>query len=108
MSEVNKNFLINRDETGKEVYFFPETGKKYYVEYIAPRSKAEQTNWGDLDPATKKVTGSYGTKYTGAIKEYESVITKENGFNKIVEGVGASVSWKINEMHEVWKKENGF
>jgi hypothetical protein len=108
MNDVKKNFLINRDETGNEVYFFPETGKKYYVEYIAPRSKQEQSNWGDLDPATKKVTGSYGFKYTGAIKESESVITKENGFDNIVEGEGASVAWKINEMHEAWKKENGF
>jgi len=24
------------------------------------------------------------------------------------EGEGASVAWKINEMHEAWKKENGF
>lgn len=108
MSEAKKNFLVNRDETGREIHFFPETGKKYYVEYIAPRGRAEQTNWGDVDPATKKVTGSYGEKNTGAVKESESVITKENGFDNIIEGGGASVNWQINEMHEAWKKENGF
>ena len=101
-------FLTNRDETGREIHTFIETGKQYFVEFIAPRSKAEQSNWGDIDPATKKVQGSYGAKYTGAIKSSESVITKENGFDNIIEGDGASISWIITQMHEKWKSENGY
>ena len=104
--EVKRNFLVNRDETGREVVYYPETGKRYYVEYIEPRGW--RTSWGDVDPATKTLqTGSYGDKYTGSIKADESVITKENGFESIVEGYG-SPYYTINQMHEKWKKENGF
>ncbi|WP_273238302.1 hypothetical protein [Flavobacterium lindanitolerans] len=40
-------------------------------------------NGGDLDPATKKLTGNYGSKYTGAVTKKESLITEENGFVNI-------------------------
>jgi hypothetical protein len=47
--------------------------------------------WGDVNPATKKVEGSYGDKYRGSITEEESLITAENGFDNITySGVGAS------------------
>ena len=105
MEDVRKNFLVNRDDTGKEIVFFPETGKKYYVEYIEPRNF--RTSWGDIDPASKSLQGSYGKKYTGAISEDESVITKENGFDEIVEGDGSPYD-NINKMHDKWKKENGY
>ena len=36
-----------------------------------------------MNPATKKVEGNYGTKYTGAIKPEDSIITKENGYDDI-------------------------
>jgi len=106
MNDVRKDFLINRDETGKEVYYYPETGKKYYVEYIEPRGW--KVGWGDVNPATKQVEGNYGGKYKGAITAEESVITKENGFNEITEGKGGSVGHKIHLMHEKYKKENGY
>jgi hypothetical protein len=98
-----QEFLVNRDETGREVVFFPETGKEYFVEYIGGRS-----NWGDLNPATGKIEGSYGSKYKGSIREEESMITKENGFEEIHVGVGASPYTKIGELHNKWKKENGY
>ncbi len=107
MTDVKKKFLINRDETGKEIVFYPETGKKYFVEYIEPRNMAN-VSWGDVNPATKKVEGSYGDKYKGAIKAEESVITKENGFNEIVEGASGSPYNTIDIMHNKWKKENGY
>lgn len=44
--------------------------------------KKEQVG-GDVDSATKKMTGSYGDKYKGSIRKDESMITKENGFDKI-------------------------
>jgi hypothetical protein len=103
--DVKKDFLINRDETGKEIIFYPETGNKYYVEYIEP--KGWRTSWGDVNPTTKTLEGSYGDKYKGSIKAEESVITKENGFNNIVEGKGSPYH-TIQVMHDKWKKENGY
>ena len=100
-----KEFLVNRDETGREVVFFPETGKEYFVEYIQPRG--HKSDWGDIDPATKKVTGSYGKKSTGTIKETESMIIIENGFEDIREGMGSPYS-TIEQMHNKWKEENGY
>jgi hypothetical protein len=105
MEDVKRDFLVNRDETGKEIVVFPETGKQYFVEYIEPRSW--RASWGDIDPATKTVQGSYGDKYRGAIKAEESVITKENGFDEIYEGVGSPYH-TINELHNKWKLENGY
>ena len=102
----NFEFLTNRDETGNLIYFYLETGKQYSVEFIAPRGHS--VTWGDVDPATKKLTGSYGGRANGAIKAEDSVITKENGFNDIVEGRGASVGWKIDMMHNEWKSQNGY
>jgi hypothetical protein len=43
-----------------------------------------------------------------ASKTEESVITKENGFNEIVEGKGGSPYHTIHLMHEKYKKENGY
>jgi hypothetical protein len=103
--EVKKNFLVDRDSTGREVVTFIETGKKYFIEYIEPRN--HKISWGDINPATKQVEGSYGQKYKGSIKAEESLITKENGFEEIVEGTGSPYS-TIEEMHNKWKKENGY
>lgn len=55
------------------------TGRKYYVEPIGDA----RSNWGDIDPATKKTTGTYGKKYKGSVSEKESLITEENGFKNI-------------------------
>ena len=103
MNEVVKNFLVNRDETGREIMFFPETGKKYFIEWIGNGHSA----WGDFDPVTKKFTGSYGNKNRGSVTPKESVITEENGFKNITEGKGSAYA-RVNMMHEQWKKENGY
>ena len=105
MSNVLKNFLVNRDETGREIVSFLETGKKYYVEYIEPKNF--RVTWGDVNPATKTVEGSYGDKHKGAITDVDSMITKENGFEEIVDGFGSPYD-TINNMHNKWKKENGY
>lgn len=78
--DFKKKFLFNRDDTGRFIVKSLKTGKSYYVEAI---DGDEKTYWGDLDPATKKFSGDYGLKYKGSIKEEESLITKENGFDKI-------------------------
>ena len=75
-----KKFMVNRDETGRFIVRSMKTGISYYVECLDTN---ERTDWGDLDPVTKKMTGSYGDKYKGSIRPEESLITKENGFEKI-------------------------
>lgn len=84
MTEKNdaiKNFLVNSDETGRFIVTSLKTGKKYYVE---PLDCGNRTEWGDLNPSTKKLEGDYGSKYKGSVKESESLITEENGFDNII------------------------
>lgn len=78
--EFLKRFLTETDKSGRFIVKSRETGKTYFVE---PIYKGEPSLWGDLDPASKKMTGDYGTKYPGAVTEKDSLITKENGFNRI-------------------------
>ena len=77
--ELRQKFLFNTDETGRFIVYSKRTGVQYFVEPIGNG----HTCWGDLDPATKQLTGSYGQKYRGSIKPEESLITKENGFKEI-------------------------
>jgi hypothetical protein len=97
-----RDFLTNRDETGREIVTFPETGKQYFVEYIGKN----HTNWGDLNPATGKIEGSYGGKTRGSIDAKDSMITEENGFEDIKEGKG-SPYYTIQRMHEEYKRSIG-
>ena len=104
--EVRKNFLVNRDETGNLIVNMNDgSGKSYMVEFISHRNKNPNNRFGDIDPATKKITGSYGKKYTGSIKEEESVLTEENGFfdTKIIPG--GSYMWSVMQKHEEWIAE---
>ena len=104
-NDFKKRFLFNRDETGRFIVKSTKTGKSYFVEVI---DGDERTNWGDVDPATKKMTGSYGDKYKGSIRKEESMITKENGFDKIhTLGVGESPLDYINRIDdEYFEKMN--
>jgi len=83
-----KQFLINRDDTGRFIVISYRKGRKYFVETI----ETEHTpQWGDVNPATKKVEGSYGEKYRGGIKEKDSLLTPENGFMQVYySGIGGS------------------
>ena len=103
--EFTKRFLTNRDETGRFIVKSIKTGKSYFVEAI---DGEERTSWGDVDHATKKMTGSYGDKYKGSIRKDESMITKENGFDKIhTLGVGESPLDYINRIDdEYFEKMN--
>jgi hypothetical protein len=103
-----KTFLTDRDETGREIHTFKETGKQYFVEYIEPKGGI-RTDWGSYNPSTGNIENKKGAgKFTGGIREEDSLITKENGFNEIVEGAGASVYGDMIAMHNKWKKENGY
>ena len=80
MKMDEKRFLKESDKTGRFIVKSKITGKKYFVE---PLGNTHAADWGDLDPATKKMTGSYGERYEGCVTEKESLITKENGSEKI-------------------------
>lgn len=68
-------------DTGRYYVKSFKTGKVYCIEPID--NTPERKIWGDVDPATKKLTGTYGKKYRGSIKSEDSIITKENGFKNI-------------------------
>lgn len=79
-SEFKKKFLTNTDETGRFIVKSKRTGKTYFVEAIDGN---QRTAWGDYNPITKDFeTSNYG-KYKGSVKPEESLITEENGFDKI-------------------------
>jgi hypothetical protein len=91
--EFKKKFLTHSDHTGRQIVYSVRTGKSYYIEPIENyKHKIEPIHdagyigngWGDLNPSTGKLEGSYGKKYKGSIKNDESLITEENGFSKIV------------------------
>ena len=80
-ADFNKKFLTNTDETGRFMVSSYRTGAVYYVEPIITSRTPE---FGSIDPATGKLMHKKGDgKYTGGIKGKESMITKENGFDKI-------------------------
>jgi hypothetical protein len=95
-----KHFLTNRDETGRFLVRSLKTGKVYFVE---PIEKVRPPDWGDVDPVTKKTTGSYGKKYRGAVSEVESMITELNGFMNI-ETVKGSPFSEIEKRDEAYLK----
>lgn len=56
------------------------TGKIYCVEAI----DGHTPEWGSVDPSTGELVHKKGwLKYTGGIKEEDSIITKDNGFKNI-------------------------
>ena len=98
-----KRFLTNRDETGRFIVKSLVTGKTYFVETI---DEGERSSWGDYNPATKTFeTGAYG-KYTGGVRPEKSMITEENGFDKIhTLGPGESPLDYINRIDEEYQKQ---
>jgi hypothetical protein len=80
LNDVRQKFLVNTDETGRFIVCSKRTGVTYFVEPIGNG----KTVWGDLDPATKQLTGSYGQKYRGSVKPEESLISEEVGFKDVV------------------------
>lgn len=93
-----RDFLVNRDQTGREIVYYPGTGKKYYIEYLGNN----RTNWGDVDPASGDIQGSYGLKYKGSVDHKDSLITEDNGFINIEEGKGSPYD-EIEKRHNEYK-----
>ena len=58
-----------------------KNGRTFCVEPID--DTPHMVEWGDIDPVSKKLTGTYGKKHRGAIRSEESIITEENGFKNI-------------------------
>lgn len=82
-------FFKDRDDTGRYVVVSYRTGKRYAVEPI-DESPSRQI-WGDVDPATKTIQGSYGHKHHGSVHPKASMVTEANGFKNVVElGPGES------------------
>jgi hypothetical protein len=81
MDKLNKllSTLPPSSETGRFLVT-TKSGRKFLVEPIG----YTKTGFGDIDPATKRVTGDYGNKYRGSIDPSDSIITKENGFKNII------------------------
>ena len=80
--ELLKRFLTGTDKTGRFIVSSKITGITYFVEPI-DNGKPDKL-WGDVDPATNKLTGDYGNKVVGAVKEQDSLITENNGFVNIL------------------------
>ncbi|MBV7268805.1 hypothetical protein [Winogradskyella luteola] len=80
--ELLKRFLTGTDRTGRFIVSSKITGITYFVE---PIDHGKSTKlWGDVDPATQKLTGDYGNKSIGAVKEKDSLINEDNGFINIL------------------------
>ena len=101
--DLVRKFLYNRDETGRFIVKSPKTGRIYFIE---PIDGDERTVWGDYNPATKDFeTSNYG-KYKGSVKPSESMITEENGFEKIHElGPGESPLEYIERIDDEYYKK---
>lgn len=78
-SAILEKFLTGTDHTGRFIITSKRTGRRYFVEPIGDT----RPHWGDMDPATKQVSGDYGRKYRGSIDPEESLITEKNGFENI-------------------------
>lgn len=107
-----KEFLTDRDDTGRLIVkMLDGTNKQYFVEFIEPKGGI-RTDWGSYNPSTGNIENKKGAgKHNGAIKEDESLITVENGFNEEDSKTihkGASFESTIMEKHSKWKKENGY
>ncbi len=99
--EVLQRFLQNTDNTGRFVVQSKITGITYYVEPID--SGKPDKLWGDVDPATKKLTGDYGNIRRGAVKPSESLITEENGFVNINTFKGSPLA-EIDHRDKIYEK----
>ena len=80
---LRSKFLTNTDDTGRFIVYSQRTGRSYFVE---PIETAHTPKWGSIDPATGNLMHKKGDgKYRGGISPHESLITTENGFEKIHE-----------------------
>jgi hypothetical protein len=78
--ELRSNFLTNTDQTGRFIVYSQRTGREYAVEAIGD----PHVQWGSINPGETKLMNKKGhDKYRGSVDERDSMITPENGFEKI-------------------------
>lgn len=65
--------------SGRYFYTDLKTNRTFCIEPIGDNHE----KWGDVDPVTKKMSGSYGEKYQGSIDKKDTIITEKNGFKNI-------------------------
>lgn len=84
MTDLDKRFLTNTDETGRFIVKSLVTGKKYYVE---PIGNGHPADWGDINPTTKNGFKLIETLEAGMSPlsvvyqrdlEYEKLMNKSN------------------------------
>jgi len=98
LEQIRDRFLSKTDETGRFIIYSFRTGISYFCE---PLDTGERRRFGDINPATGQVEGSYGQKYRGAIHPKDSLITEENGFkNIVILKPGVSPNGYVNEIDE--------
>jgi len=95
--EFRQRFLESRDDSGRFLVTSYRTGKTYFVEPIGTDRAAD---WGSYNPSTGNIENKKGfDKHRGSIDEKDSLITKENGFEKIhYSGIGGSPFSIIDEL----------
>lgn len=51
--------------------YFPKDDEYFYLTDldVEPIGNGHPADWGDINPATKKIEGDYGQKYTGCVSE---------------------------------------
>jgi hypothetical protein len=94
---IRTQFLTNTEDTGRHIITSTRTGKTYFIEPIGMDRPAD---WGSVNPATGDMMVKKGWgKNRGSVDKNESLITEENGFEKIHEiGPGESPYSKIEEL----------
>ena len=103
--DVLKRFLTNTDETGRFIVKSAVTGITYFVE---PLYEGKTPTWGDVNPATKKIEGDYGSKNTGAVLNRDSLLKEENRFVNIDYHKGSplgEIDYR-DKQHELKMKQN--
>ena len=70
-----KDFLVNSDDTGRFIIKSLKTGRTYYIE---PIDGGEKVDWGDLNPATKKIEGDYGSKHNTWERQIKNETSRYN------------------------------
>jgi len=75
-----RDFLIHSEDTGRFIIKSKRTGRTYFIE---PQGDAH-IEWGSIDQTTGKMNVKKGWKKNkGSTEREDSLITEENGFNKI-------------------------
>lgn len=79
-TDLRNKFTTRTEDSGRFIVKSKRTGKEYFVEPIGD----PHVEWGSVDVTSGKMNVKKGWKKNkGSIEHDESLITKENGFEKI-------------------------